>query len=145
MVYRQINGGKLISMLGFQALGDAQRRLTFESDCDHPSSQHRDGFWSGEMSRFGASHGCDWEPRLAPKRLTIRFYLIESPSRRCHPAINLPLINLPALTREPKSDFAFRPTRYFGNPSSVCLGSLSTIKRTWFSPGSISQFKPEVR
>ena len=37
------------------------------------------------MSRFGASHGCDWEPRLSPKRLTIRFYLTESPSRRCQP------------------------------------------------------------
>ena len=50
---------------------------------ENPGGQRRDGLWSGEMSRFGASHGCDWEPWLAPKRLSIRFYLIENPSRRC--------------------------------------------------------------
>ena len=50
---------------------------------DTSSGQRRDGLWSGEMSRFGASHGCDWEPRLAPKRLSTRFYLIKNPSRRC--------------------------------------------------------------
>ena len=35
------------------------------------------------MSRFGASHGCDWEPWLAPKRLIIRFYFMKNPLRRC--------------------------------------------------------------
>ena len=42
-----------------------------------PSGQRRDGLWSRKMSRFGASHGCDWEPWLAPKRLSIRFYLLK--------------------------------------------------------------------
>ena len=34
------------------------------------------------MSRFDASHGCDWEPWLAPKRLIIRLYFVKNPSRR---------------------------------------------------------------
>ena len=38
-----------------------------------PFGQRCDGFWSGKMSRFGASHGCDWEPRLSPKRLSGKF------------------------------------------------------------------------
>ena len=52
-----------------------------------PSGQRRDGLWPREMSRFGASHGCDYEPWLAPKRLSIRFYLIKNPSRRCRPGL----------------------------------------------------------
>ena len=34
-------------------------------------------FWSEEMSRFGDSHGCDWEPWLAPKRLIARCYALK--------------------------------------------------------------------
>ena len=51
--------------------------------------QGRDGLWSREMSRFGASYGCDCEPWLAPKRLSIRFYLFKNPSRRCHSGLTV--------------------------------------------------------
>ena len=51
--------------------------------------------FAGEMSRFGASHGCDWEPWLAPKRLSIRFYLIKNPSRRCHSGLTVLLSRQP--------------------------------------------------